>query len=59
MQNKFQCPLTGKEITDVECFDISMVVEGLAPEFTIEDRIKPTDIDKCREDCMACKNHPQ
>lgn len=59
MQDKVLCPLTGKEITDVECFDIAMVVEGLAPENTIEDRIKPANIDKCRGDCMACKNHPQ
>lgn len=59
MQNKIVCPLTGMEITYDECFDIAMVVEDLAPEFTIEARIKPTDIDKCRESCMACKNHPQ
>jgi hypothetical protein len=59
MQDKFICPLTGKEITYEDCFDISMVVEDLAPEYTIDERIKPQNIDECKGRCMTCKKHPR
>lgn len=59
MQNNFICPITNKRITYHECFDISMVVEDLAPENTIDDNIKPFDIDKCKDECMKCPKHPK
>lgn len=57
MQDKYICPLTGKKITYKECFDISMVVEGLAPAFTIDEKVKPQNLDECKDACLACENH--
>ena len=59
MQDRFICPLTGKEISDIQCFDISMVIEGMAPEFTIDEEVAPDNIKACETQCMACKMHPQ
>ena len=59
MQDRFICPLTGKEVSYEQCFDISMVAEGLAPEYTIDKEVKPENIEQCAKRCIACKNHPQ
>jgi len=59
MQQTTFCPLTNKTITYDDCFDISMVVEHLAPEWTINDDVKPDDIDSCREACLSCEMHPR
>lgn len=41
---KINCPLVESEIDDEICFDIHMNVEGLAPDWTIPDKvIKKTD----------------
>lgn len=54
------CPLTDKAVSSLDCFDISMVVEHQAPEWTIEDDVKPDIIDDaCRKKCLKCKYHPK
>jgi hypothetical protein len=52
---KVNCPLMGGKIDDVICFDIHMVVEGMAPEFTAPK--KAIDTYGYREICLECPNH--
>ena len=49
------CPLMEKEIEDSLCFDISMVSEGMAPERTVDTKIRK--IQNYKEICLRCKNH--
>lgn len=49
------CPLIEKEIEDSLCFDISMVSEGMAPERTVDTKIRK--IQNYKEICLRCKNH--
>lgn len=58
-QDRVICPLTGKVITFDICFDISMVMEGLAPKYTIGDDEDLYDVDKHSEKCLACEHHPK
>ena len=52
---KINCPLVESEIDDERCFDIHMNVEGLAPDWTIPDKvIKKTDY---KNVCLNCPNH--
>lgn len=52
---KINCPLVESEIDDEICFDIHMNVEGLAPDWTIPDKvIKKTDY---KNVCLNCPNH--
>lgn len=49
------CPLLSKEIDDGTCFDISMVAEKMAPEYTaLQEAVKIPDY---RNICLKCKNH--
>lgn len=52
---KVNCPLMGEGIDDTVCFDIHMVVEGCAPEFTAPQ--KAVQMPDFREICMKCPNH--
>lgn len=49
------CPLMGENIDDGICFDIHMVVEGGAPEFTAPQKAVQTP--GYREICLNCPNH--
>lgn len=50
---KINCPLVESEIDDEICFDIHMNVEGLAPDWTIPDKvIKKTDY---KNVCLNCQ----
>lgn len=55
MAKMIDCPLMGKSIEEVECFDIHMVVEGGAPEFTAPEKAVQTP--GFREICLNCPNH--
>lgn len=55
MPRKINCPLLDEEIEDTVCFDIHMVVEGLAPEYTAPD--KATQTPGYKEICLKCTNH--
>ena len=47
---KINCPLVESEIDDEICFDIHMNVEGLAPDWTIPDKvIKKTEYKRSEE----------
>lgn len=52
---KVKCPLMGADIDDVICFDIHMVVDGGAPEFTAP--AKAVQTPGFREICLRCPNH--
>lgn len=52
---KVECPLMENNIEDTICFDIHMVVEGCAPEYTAPE--KAIKIPGYREICMHCPNH--
>lgn len=52
---KVNCPLMGMEIEDGICFDIHMNVEGLAPDWTIPDKV--LEIPDYKKICLQCKNH--
>lgn len=49
------CPLMGKKIDDVICFDIHMVVEGAAPERTVPQKVIQTP--GYKDICLKCPNH--
>lgn len=52
---KVKCPLMGREIDDVVCFDIHMVVDGGAPEYTApEEAIRTPGYQAI---CLNCPNH--
>lgn len=53
--NRVTCPLMEKEIDDVVCFDIHMVVEGEAPAWTAPE--KAVNTKNFKEICLACPNH--
>lgn len=52
---KVSCPLMGGNIDDAICFDIHMVVDGMAPEFTVPKKVIETS--GYREICLGCPNH--
>ena len=52
---KVNCPLMDELIDDVVCFDIHMVVEGLAPDFTAPK--KAIQKQGFRDICLKCSNH--
>ncbi len=49
------CPLMGRKIDDGICFDIHMVVEGVAPERTAPEEV--IQIKDYKDICMRCPNH--
>lgn len=52
---KINCPLMGGEIDDVICFDIHMVAEHMAPEWTApKEAVQKSDF---RKICLECPNH--
>lgn len=52
---KVKCPLMEDTIDDVVCFDIHMVVDGGAPEFTAPEKaVQTPDYKKI---CTSCPNH--
>lgn len=52
---RVECPLMEDTIDDVVCFDIHMVVDGGAPEFTAPEKAVQTP--GFREICLKCPNH--
>lgn len=52
---KVNCPLMGGKIDNAVCFDIHMVVEGSAPEFTAPKKAVHTQ--NFKEICKKCPNH--
>ncbi len=52
---KIDCPLMEIKIDEGTCFDIHMNVEGLAPDWTVPEKIlKVMDF---KEKCLKCPNH--
>lgn len=54
-EEKIECPLLGEEIDDGVCYDIHMNVEGLAPDWTIPEKVLMTP--NYKGICMTCPNH--
>lgn len=55
MAKKVMCQLMGEKIEEAVCFDIHMVVDGLAPVRTIPKRaVQKEDF---KEICKNCPNH--
>lgn len=52
---KINCPLMEEEIDDGICFDIHMNVEGLAPDWTIPDKVLNNQ--NYMQICLNCPNH--
>lgn len=52
---KVNCPLMGDRIDDGICFDIHMVVEGMAPESTAPE--KAVRVPGYKDICLKCPNH--
>ena len=49
------CPVANRQVTDLECFDISFVAEGSTPE-----RFMPSDVRiEDPEVCLKCEYHPK
>lgn len=49
------CPLTNTEIDSGICFDIHMVVEGCAPDYTAPH--EAVSIENFKDICNSCKYH--
>lgn len=49
------CPLIGGPIDDGTCFDIHMVVENLAPLWTVPEKVQENE--KRVEICTTCPHH--
>jgi hypothetical protein len=52
---KLSCPLMDTEIDEGICYDIHMNVEGLAPEWTIPEKVLETP--DYKKICLQCPNH--
>lgn len=52
---KVKCPLMDENIDDEICFDIHMVVDGMAPEYTAPKKVIQTE--RFRDICLSCPNH--
>jgi len=48
------CPIIKREITESECFDVHMVIEG-APQWTAPEDIMA--VPNFKEQCLKCKYH--
>lgn len=57
MQEEIMCPIFKKTIDDALCYDIHMVTEGLAPDWTVPKRVLL--VPEYKEICMRCKNHKE
>jgi hypothetical protein len=49
------CPLCGKEIKCIECYEIGMVAERLFPDSELPPELKYTE--EMAAQCNACKYH--
>ena len=54
---KLSCPLMDAEIDEGICYDIHMNVEGLAPEWTIPEKVLETP--DYKKICLQCPNRQQ
>lgn len=52
---KIKCPLLESKIEDEICFDIHMYVEGMAPDWSVPQKVleKP----EYKKICLECPNH--
>lgn len=55
--NRIICPLLGENIDKWTCFDISMVAEGQAPDWSAPKEAVTADDFKAV--CMKCEYHPE
>lgn len=53
------CPLCEREVTGDECFDISMVAEGMTPDRFLPADVKPEQVKTNEITCLKCKYHPE
>lgn len=56
-QKKVFCPILGREIDCLDCFDAALVFEEVSPLSELPEEISFTD--KNQEICLKCKNHPE
>lgn len=57
MENrKCWCPVTGREITALDCLDAALVYEGISPPAELP--VGMEDTKQNRETCMNCPNPP-
>jgi hypothetical protein len=57
--DKWHCPICDREITDMECFDIALVVEESSPPSELPSFITEEDAKAKRRFCLHCEYHPQ
>lgn len=57
MKNRVLCPIINEYIAEMECFDVHMVSEGIAPEFTAP--INITCVNDYKETCLKCEKHKE
>lgn len=54
--NKVYCPILGREIDEMECYDASLVFEEVSPVSELPDGIDFTDDNQ--KICLKCSRHP-
>lgn len=56
----FSCPLLNKEISDIDCYELSLVAEEEIKVSALRTDMRPDETDsQWRERCIQCKYHPQ
>lgn len=57
MNEKCFCPIVGREIDAMDCFDAALVYEEMSPVSELPDYMEFTD--KNQGICLRCKYHPE
>jgi hypothetical protein len=53
------CPISERQVTGDECYDVAMVAEGFTPERFLPEDVKPERVKKMNLICLSCKYHPK
>lgn len=56
-EKKVFCPILGREIDVLECYDAALVYEEMSPLSELPKDMTFTD--KNQQTCIKCKNHPE
>ena len=56
-ENKIICPILGREIDSLDCYDAALVYEEVSPLSELPNGMIFSDENQSK--CLKCKNHPE
>ena len=56
-EKKVFCPILGREIDGLDCFDAALVYEEVSPPSELPEGMTFTGENQSK--CLKCKNHPE